>query len=87
MNMVIQMNDSRLATLEQVREFLAGTVDVSFPSSVDLAQSRQFAGKVLKRFQYSRRSKPERIGLPANNSFQRLGVSPSTLEAGCSLIL
>lgn len=60
MNMVIHMNDSRLATLEQIREFLAGTADVSFSSPTDQVQTRQFVGKVLKRFKYSSRCKSER---------------------------
>lgn len=58
--MVIHMNDSRLATLEQIREFLAGTADVSFSSPTDQVQTRQFVGKVLKRFKYSSRCKSER---------------------------
>ena len=58
--MVIHMNDSRLATLEQIREFLAATVDVSFSSPADLAQTHLFVGKVLMRFKYSSRSKSER---------------------------
>jgi hypothetical protein len=28
--MVINMNESKLATLEQIREFLAGTTDLAF---------------------------------------------------------
>ncbi len=60
MNMVIHMNDSRLATLEQIREFLAGTADVAFSTPTDQAQTRQFVGKILKRFKYRTRSKTER---------------------------
>jgi hypothetical protein len=58
--MVIQMNDSKLATIEQIREFLAGTADVSFTSPADSNQTRAFVAKVLRRFNYPEGSKAQR---------------------------
>jgi transposase InsO family protein len=52
--MVIDMNDAQLKTLDQIREFLAGTAAVAFhPASEDAARYRFIAG-VLSRFAYSR---------------------------------
>jgi hypothetical protein len=58
--MVIQMNDSKLATIEQIREFLAGTADVSFTTPAEPAQVRTFIAKVLRRFKYADCSKAQR---------------------------
>jgi hypothetical protein len=33
--MVIDMNDARLGTIEQIREFLAGTADMTFTIPTD----------------------------------------------------
>ncbi len=58
--MVIQMNETRLATIEQIREFLAGTADVRFATPLDPPRVRRFLTGVLTRFKYDRRSKAER---------------------------
>ena len=59
--MVIDMNEARLDTIEQIREFLAGTADVQFslPAGDDAAL-RAWVTSVLMRFSYFRRSKGER---------------------------
>jgi hypothetical protein len=51
--MVIAMKESKLATLEQIREFLAGTSDVAFAIPGQTA-------KVLQRFRYFSRPKGQR---------------------------
>ena len=58
--MVIQMNESGLATIEQIREFLGGTADVGFSVPSEPAQLRAFVGMVLSRFKYAGRSKADR---------------------------
>jgi hypothetical protein len=58
--MIIKMNETKLATLEQIREFLAGTSDVAFTIPANDAQLRAFVGMVIRRFRYERRSKSER---------------------------
>jgi len=58
--MVIDMNDARLETIEQIREFLAGTTDVGFDAPTDQRRLHAFVATVLKRFQYFRLAKGER---------------------------
>jgi len=58
--MIIKMNETKLATLEQIREFLAGTADVVFAIPADEPRLRVFVAAVLRRFRYDRRSKTER---------------------------
>ena len=54
------MNESGLATIEQIREFLSGTADVGFSVPSEPAQLRAFVGMVLSRFKYAGRSKADR---------------------------
>lgn len=62
-SMVIDMNEAKLATLEQVRAFLAGTEAVAF-SGVGLGDGGEeryrHIGEVLKRFCYGRLAKPDK---------------------------
>jgi transposase InsO family protein len=58
--MVIDMNESKLATLEQIREFLAGTSDVAFAVPADEPRLRAFVAGVLQRFRYFSRPKGQR---------------------------
>jgi hypothetical protein len=58
--MVIDMNESKLATLEQIREFLAGTSDVAFAVPADEPRLRAFVASVLQRFRYFFRPKGQR---------------------------
>lgn len=46
------MNESRLATIEQITEFMAGTASVVFSIPSDEARLRAFVATVLKRFRY-----------------------------------
>lgn len=50
--MVIDMNESRLETIEQIREFLTGTTDVAFAIPTEEAKRRAFVATLLKRFRY-----------------------------------
>jgi hypothetical protein len=58
--MVIDMNETKLGTLEQVREFLAATADVAFTIPTAEAERRQFVVTVLRRFRYFRLAKGQR---------------------------
>jgi hypothetical protein len=58
--MVIDMNEARLETIEQIREFLAGTVDVAFTVPTEEAKLRQFVVTVLRRFRYFGLAKRQR---------------------------
>jgi hypothetical protein len=58
--MVIDMNESKLATLEQIREFLAGTSEVAFAIPVDEPRLRAFVAKVLQRCRHFSRPKGQR---------------------------
>jgi len=44
------MNESSLGTIEQIREFLAGTSDVDFAVPSDEALARAFVQRILERF-------------------------------------
>jgi len=54
------MNETKLGTLEQIREFLAGTSDVAFAIPTGEPRLRAFVASVLRRFRYDRRSRSER---------------------------
>lgn len=58
--MVIDMNDARLATIEQIQDFLAGTADVAFATSADDTKRRAFVAEVLGRLGYFNRRKKQR---------------------------
>jgi hypothetical protein len=58
--MVIDMNESKLGTIEQVREFLAGTADLAFTVPTEEAKRRRFVVAVLRRFSYFRLGKVHR---------------------------
>jgi len=63
--MVIDMNDARLGTIEQIREFLAGTADMTFTIPTDEATLHQFVATVLRRFRYFELTKGQRSVLMA----------------------
>ena len=58
--MVIDMNDAKLVTLEQLRGFLAGSADLALTPSADPAVRYGFIKQVLKRFKYPLQSKRDR---------------------------
>lgn len=58
--MVIDMNDAKLVTLEQLRGFLTGAADLALTPSADAATRYGFIKQVLKRFQYPLQGKADR---------------------------
>ena len=58
--MVIDMNVSKLETIEQIREFLEGTAAVAFSNPTDTSALRTFVATVLRRYRYFRLSKGPR---------------------------
>jgi len=58
--MVIDMNEAKLATLEQVRAFLTGTVVVAFSAAGPDDDRYLHIGEVLKRFGYGRLKKGDK---------------------------
>jgi hypothetical protein len=50
--MVIDMNVSRLETIEQIREFLNGTTEVAFSNAADESTLRTFVTTVIRRYRY-----------------------------------
>ncbi len=63
--MVIDMNESKLETIAQIREFLTGTADVTFSIPADESTLRAFVATVIRRFSYFSRSKGQRGVLTA----------------------
>jgi transposase InsO family protein len=58
--MVIDMNVSKLDTIEQIKEFLDGTAEVAFSNPTDAVALRSFVATVLRRYRYFRLSKGPR---------------------------
>src|SRR5258706_8604511 len=58
--MVIDMNEAKLETIEQIREFLSGTAGVSFSISSNEVDLHAFIATVLTRFGYFKRRKSQR---------------------------
>ena len=58
--MVIDMNVSKLDTIEQIREFLDGTAEVAFSNPTDASALRAFVTTVLRRYRYFRLGKGPR---------------------------
>ena len=72
--MIIQMNDSKLRTIEQIELFLSGNVEVAFSMRGDDTARYAHISRVLRRLDYPQRNKRER------------GVAPRYLQrtSGCS---
>jgi hypothetical protein len=58
--MVIEMNDTKLATLAQIREFLAGAADVGLEAKASRAQRYEFVQATLVRLVYRGLARPEK---------------------------
>ena len=58
--MVIDMNISSLATIEQIREFLNGTAEVAFTNPADESTLRTLVATVIKRYRYFSLTKGQR---------------------------
>ena len=58
--MVINMDESRLRTIEQIEQFLSASALVAYSKHADDSERREHIARVLKRFDYPRRDKRER---------------------------
>ena len=58
--MVIDMNVSRLDTIEQIQEFLNGTTEIVFSNPSDESALRSFVATVIKRYRYFKLTKGQR---------------------------
>ncbi len=58
--MVIDMNETRLRTIEQIEQFLSASGAIEFSAAGDDSERYRHISRVLKRFDYPRRSKRER---------------------------
>ena len=65
----IDMNVSKLETIEHIREFLAGTAEVAFSHPTDESARRIFVATVLKRYRY--------VGLPKGSRGVLFGFTPN----------
>ena len=63
--MMIEMNESRLQSIEQIREFLKGASDVTFSIPANETRLRDFVVTVMVRFQYFTLTKAHRSVLCA----------------------
>ena len=60
LEMVINMNETQLRTIEQIEVFLAGSLLVAFTAAGDDSERYAFISRTLSRFDYPQRSKRER---------------------------
>ena len=81
--MVIDMNVSRLETIEKIRKFLNGTSEVAFSHPADESTLHTFVSTVLRRYRYFRLSKGQRGVLFANLRGQS-NRFPSNQKLHCS---
>jgi len=58
--MVINMNEERIGTIEQIEQFLSGSELIEFSATGDDTERYGHISRVLKRFDYPRRGKRER---------------------------
>jgi hypothetical protein len=58
--MVIDMNEAKLETIEQIQEFLTGTADVTFSIPAEESTLHAFVATVITRFGYFSRRKGQR---------------------------
>ena len=58
--MVINMNETRLSTIEQIEQFLGASAQIEFTAHGNDARRYEHISSVLKRFDYPRRNKRER---------------------------
>ena len=58
--MVINMNETRLCTIEQIEQFLSASAQIEFSAHGDDAQRYEHISRVLKRFDYPRQGKREK---------------------------
>lgn len=57
---MINMNETRLCTIEQIEQFLNGCTQIEFTKSGDDSERYKHISRVLKRFDYPRQGKREK---------------------------
>ncbi|GHU39247.1 hypothetical protein AGMMS50256_39040 [Betaproteobacteria bacterium] len=60
LRMVINMNEERLKTIEQIEQFLRASAPIEFSASGEDSERYEPISRVLKRFDYAGRGKRER---------------------------
>ncbi len=60
LRMIIQMNDSKLRTIEQIELFLSGNIEVAFSMQGDDPARYAHISRVIKPLDYPQRNKRER---------------------------
>ena len=60
LQMVINMNEAKLCTIEQIEQFLAASADIRFSAHGDDLERYAHISEVLKRFDYPQRKKHDR---------------------------
>jgi len=60
LEMVINMDETQLCTIEQIRQFLGASAPIEFSAAGDDTERYAHISRVLKRFDYPRRSKADR---------------------------
>ena len=60
LQMVINMNETQLCTIEQIEQFLSGSAAIEFSTAGNDSERYAHISRVLKRFDYPGRSKRER---------------------------
>src|ERR1700687_55628 len=58
--MMINMNETRLCTMEQIEQFLSGCTRIELTKSGDDSERYEHISRVLKRFDYPRQGKLEK---------------------------
>jgi hypothetical protein len=58
--MMINMNETKLCTIEQIEQFLSGCTQIEFTKSGDDNERYEHISRVLKRFDYPRQGKREK---------------------------
>lgn len=83
-SMVIDMNDTKLVTLEQLRGFLAGAADLGLTAVADPAARYGLIKGALKRFKYPLPGKADR-GRPTLPATSYRVLAPATHAPDCTV--
>ena len=82
---MIEMNESKLHTIAQIREFLTGASDVTFSIPSNESRLRDFIVTVITRFRYFRLTKGHRgVLFTYYAALDRLFPAAS-IAAGCTV--
>lgn len=59
--MMINMNETRLCTIEQIEQFLSGCTRIEFTKSGDDSERYEHISRVLRRFDYPGRASERKV--------------------------